>query len=75
MQKNHPKSSALRQTKICMAVAAVVTAAALPGYAVASDAVPSQVPHWQADRNNSIKVLGEKRGAIVLAKESNFGIE
>ncbi len=72
MQKNHPKSSALRQTKICMAVAAVVTAAALPGYAVASDAVPSQVPHWQADRNNSIKVLGEKRGAIVLAKESNF---
>ncbi|WP_150561952.1 hypothetical protein, partial [Pandoraea bronchicola] len=35
MQKNHPKSNALRQTKICMAAAAVVTAAALPGYAVA----------------------------------------
>ncbi|VVE52520.1 Extracellular serine protease [Pandoraea cepalis] len=72
MQKNHPKSNALRQTKICMAVAAVVTAAALPGYAVASDAVSPQVPQWQAERNNSIKVLGEKRGAIVLAKESNF---
>ncbi|WP_150591604.1 hypothetical protein, partial [Pandoraea eparura] len=72
MQKNHPKSNALRQTKICMAVAAVVTAAALPGYAVASDAVPPQVPEWQADRNSSIKVLGEKRGAIALAKESNF---
>ncbi|WAL81549.1 autotransporter domain-containing protein [Pandoraea sp. XJJ-1] len=46
MQKNHPKSSALRQTKICMAVAAVVTAAALPGYAAAQ----TGQKQWQEDR-------------------------
>ena len=62
MQKNHPKSSALRQTKICMAVAAVVTAAALPGYAVAEAVDPIQ-----DQRNSRLAALQVYDGPIKKA--------
>ncbi|WP_150601151.1 hypothetical protein, partial [Pandoraea fibrosis] len=62
MQKNHPKSGALRQTKICMAAAAVVTAAALPGYAVAE-----QVPapeQWETDRNTRVSAIQQEISSL-----------
>ncbi|WP_150624756.1 hypothetical protein, partial [Pandoraea horticolens] len=71
MQKNHPKSSALRQTKICMAVAAVVTAAALPGYAVAN-AGQAAAPQWEQTRDARVNALGADRGPIKTATETNY---
>ncbi|VVE25299.1 autotransporter outer membrane beta-barrel domain-containing protein [Pandoraea cepalis] len=60
MQKNHPKSSALRQTKICMAVAAVVTAAALPAYAVAQ----SEPAQWQKEQTARLKEIETSANAV-----------
>ncbi len=60
MQKVHPKSNALRQTKICMAAATVVAAAALPGYAVAEE---SAAPAWQTTKEGRQKALNGKISA------------
>ncbi|PTD98285.1 hypothetical protein, partial [Pandoraea apista] len=72
MQKNHPKSSALRQTKICMAAAAMVTAAALPGYAVADGVQVPSKPQWEQARDTRVGVLNASRGPIKLAQEADF---
>ncbi|WP_353193543.1 autotransporter domain-containing protein [Pandoraea pnomenusa] len=73
MYKNHPKSNALRQTKICMAAAAVVAAAALPSYVGAEEAVPE----WQTTKNTRLNELNGKietdknaSGEMNLAKET-----
>ncbi|WP_150601150.1 hypothetical protein, partial [Pandoraea fibrosis] len=58
MQKNHPKSNALRQTKICMAAAAMVTAAALPGYAMATTP-------WDETRDQRVTALTNANGGPI----------
>ncbi|WP_150587307.1 hypothetical protein, partial [Pandoraea communis] len=63
MQKNHPKSNALRQTKICMAVAAVVTAAALPGHAVAT-------PTWEDTREARVAELTKAESGLTVVAEN-----
>ena len=62
MQKNHPKSNVLRQTKICVAAAAVV-AAVLPVY-VQAQAVPQQLAQWEINRNDRISEIASAIGGL-----------
>jgi len=62
MQKNHPKSNVLRQTKICVAAAAVV-AAVLPAY-VQAQAVPQQLAQWEISRNSRISEISNAIGDL-----------
>lgn len=62
MQKNHPKSNVLRQTKICMAAAAVA-AAVLPAY-VQAQAVPQQLAQWEISRNDRISEISNAIGDL-----------
>ncbi|VVE80142.1 autotransporter family protein [Pandoraea sputorum] len=62
MQKNHPKSNVLRQTKICMAAAAVA-AAVLPAY-VQAQAVPQRLAQWEISRNDRISEIANAIGDL-----------
>lgn len=73
MQKNHPKSKVLRQTKICVAAAAVV-AAVLPGH-VGAQVVTQQPAQWEINRNARISALataiGDLDASLYKAKETS----